>query len=78
MLRPLSRADVAFLESMAQDDGPSRVSDIQQRLGVSQGSVQSYRKRLIDAGVVMAPRRGELSFVVPTLADYLRREGADA
>lgn len=72
MVRPLSRTDVAFLEAMAKDGGPSRVSDIQNRLGVSQGTVQSYRKRLLDAGVVVSPRRGELSFMVPSLADYLR------
>ena len=71
MVRPLSRADLAFLEAMAQDNGASKVSDIQRRLGVSQGSVQSYRKRLMDAGVVYSPRRGELGFVVPMLADYL-------
>lgn len=75
-LRPLSRTDAAFLEAMAADDGPSRVANIQKRLDVSQGSVQSYRKRLLDAGVVVSPRRGELSFVVPALADYLRSSAA--
>lgn len=73
MVRPLSRTDLAFLEAMALDDGASKVSDIQSRLGVSQGSVQSYRRRLLDSGVVYSPRRGELGFVVPMLADYLRR-----
>lgn len=78
MVRPLSRMDIAFLEAMAQDEGASRVSDIQRRLGVSQGSVQSYRKRLIEAGVVLSPRRGELSFVVPMLADYLKQNTVGA
>lgn len=43
MLRPLSRADMTFLEAMSQDDRVSRVADLQERLGVSQGHVQSYR-----------------------------------
>lgn len=73
MVRPLSQTDIAFLEAMAQDNGTSKTADIQKRLGMSQGSVQSYRKRLIDAGIVISPRRGELCFVVPMLADYLRR-----
>ena len=71
MLRPLSQTDVAFLEAMAHDKGASRIADIQRRLGMSQGSVQSYRKRLIEAGVIISPRRGEVCFVVPMLADYL-------
>ncbi len=74
MLRPLSRADVEFLRAMAVDEGPARVADLQTRLGVSQGHVQSYRRRLLDAGVVTAPRRGELDFVIPQLRDYLREE----
>ena len=73
MVRPLSQTDVAFLEAMAHDDGTSRIANIQKRLGMSQGSVQSYRKRLIEAGVVISPRRGEVCFVVPMLAEYLRR-----
>ena len=76
MVRPLSKTDVSFLEAMAHDNGASKVADIQKRLGMSQGSVQSYRKRLIEAGVVTSPRRGELCFVVPMLADYLRRREA--
>ena len=72
MLRPLSRGDVDFLQAMAQDEGTTRVGDLEGRLGVSQGHVQSYRKRLIEAGVVIAPRRGELEFIVPGLARYLR------
>ncbi len=57
MVRPLSQTDIAFLKAMAHDKGASRTADIQRRLGMSQGSVQSYRKRLIDAGVVISPRR---------------------
>ena len=79
MLRPLSRADVDFLRAMSLDSGkPTRVGDLEERLGVSQGHVQSYRKRLIDAGVVTSPHRGELAFVIPQLAAYLQRsDGAE-
>ena len=73
MLKPLSRADISFLEAMSEDDGVTSVKDLEGRLGVSQGHVQSYRRRLIDAGVVVSPRRGELEFVIPRLAEYLRR-----
>lgn len=73
MLRPLSHGDIAFLQAMAIDEGATRVADLQERLGVSQGCVQSYRRRLLDAGVVVTPRRGELTFILPQLRDYLRR-----
>lgn len=71
-LKPLSDMDVKFLEAMAVDEGPSKVSDVQMRLDVSAGYVQSYRARLIEAGVVASERRGELEFVVPYLGEYLR------
>ena len=70
MLRPLSRADMTFLEAMSQDDRVSRVADLQERLGVS----QSYRRRLIDAGVIYSPARGELAFIVPRLGAFIKRE----
>ncbi len=73
MLRPLSPADMAFLQAMAQDEtNVSHVAEIQQRLDLSQGHVQSYRRRLMDAGVIYSPARGQLAFIVPRLADYLR------
>lgn len=74
MLRPLSNADIAFLKAMSQDVGATRTGDLESRLGVSQGHVQSYRKRLIEAGVIVAPRRGEIEFVIPRLTEYLRDE----
>ncbi|MBQ9004308.1 MAG: hypothetical protein IJ087_20910 [Eggerthellaceae bacterium] len=74
MLRPLSRADMDFLRAMSIDSGePTHVGDLEERLGVSQGHVQSYRRRLIDAGLITSPRRGELAFVIPQLGTYLQR-----
>ena len=77
MLNPLSKGDRAFLQAMAQDDGFTQTSSIEKRLGLSHGTVQTYRKRLIEAGVIAAPRRGEVTFVLPALADYLRRSTED-
>lgn len=36
------------------------------------GCYKPYRKRLIEAGVIKAPRRGELVFAVPYLEEYLQ------
>lgn len=78
MLRPLSNADIDFLEAMSMDDGTTRTGDLAARLGVSQGHVQSYRRRLLDAGVITVPRRGQVEFVIPRLADYLRRHHGES
>ncbi len=71
-LKELSDKDIEFLMAMSQDDGASKVADIQNRLGVEKGYVQPYRARLIKAGVITSPRRGELEFTVPYLAEHLR------
>ena len=41
-------------------------------------AIQPYRKRLIDAGIIEAPRRGELIFAVPYLADFLLNSNVTA
>jgi hypothetical protein len=73
-LNPLSDMDIDFLKTMAPDKNGSSMTDIQQRLGVSQGYAQMYRKRLIDAGLVDSARRGKLEIIVPYLREYLNGE----
>ena len=72
-LASLSERDADFLTAMAQDAGPSRISCIAQRMGVSDDYAQKYRKRLLDAGIITKGRRGFVEFAVPYLADYLKR-----
>lgn len=71
-LRALSEKDVEFLTAMSRDDGPSRVTDVAERMDVSADYAQKYRRRLIDAGVVESPTRGRLAFAVPYLRDWLQ------
>ena len=71
ILATLSDRDRQLLGAMARDEGVSKVSDIIKRMGATDSSFQPYRARLIDAGVVEAPRRGELVFAVPFLGEYL-------
>ncbi|WP_165173685.1 hypothetical protein [Adlercreutzia sp. ZJ242] len=72
VLAPLSDGDKALLHAMAQDDGVSRSSELRVRLGVENSAFQPYRARLIEEGIVGSPRRGELAFAIPHLAEYLR------
>lgn len=72
VLKPLSKRDRLFLHAMAEDDEVSLVADIIERLHIDNSYAQKYRARLISAGVITSPRRGELAFTMPYLRDYLR------
>ena len=75
-LSALSDIDRNFLLAMADDDGPSRMADIQQRLGVDVNYASQYRLRLIAAEVIEPIRRGYVDFALPYLRDYLRQLSA--
>ena len=66
----------SFLLAMAQDDGPSRMADIQQRLGVDVNYASQYRLRLIAAELIYPTRRGYVDFALPYLREYLRQHSA--
>jgi hypothetical protein len=65
-----------FLLAMAQDDGPSKMADIQQRLGVNVNYASQYRLRLIAAELIYPTRRGYVDFALPYLREYLRQNSA--
>ncbi|MDR1187303.1 MAG: hypothetical protein LBK95_07590 [Bifidobacteriaceae bacterium] len=69
-LAELSRRDVDFLRAMTKDDDQSQIA---MRLGISNANAGQYRRRLIDAGVIEAARRGWVRFELPLLRDYLLR-----
>lgn len=71
ILTPLSDNDRVFLRALARCGGTATTSKLQAKLGKKGPAIQPYRKRLIEAGVIEAPRRGELVFAVPYLADFL-------
>ncbi len=71
ILSPLSDNDKVFLKALARCGGTVTTAELQAELGKNGPAIQPYRKRLIEAGVIEAPRRGELVFAVPYLKDYL-------
>ncbi len=71
ILAPLSDNDRIFLQAIAHCGGTVTTSKLRAKLGKKGPAIQPYRKRLIEAGVIESPRRGELVFAVPYLADYL-------
>lgn len=71
IVAPLSDNDRFFLKAMAQCGETVTTNQLQSRLGKKGQALQIYRKRLLEAGIIEAPRRGELVFSVPFLADYM-------
>lgn len=74
ILNPLSDNDKIFLKALARFSGKVTTAELQAALGENGPAIQPYRKRLIEAGIIEAPRRGQLVFAVPYLADYLLDE----
>jgi len=72
-----SAVDRSFLLAMAEDDGPSKMADIQARMHVDVNYASQYRLRLIAAELIEPVRRGVVDFALPYLREYLR-EHADA
>lgn len=69
-LSPLSDEDIRVLRAMAEDEQESSIKDLCSRLDRSSAFLQRYKMRLIQAGVVMQPRRGYLKYTVPFLREY--------
>lgn len=76
-LAPLSDQDIVFLVSMTKDVQSTKIADIISRLKCTSSYAQTYKRRLIHAGVIEQKRRGEVSFAVPYLRDYLISAYAD-
>ena len=74
ILNPLSDNDKIFLKAMARQGETVSTAKLQSALGKKGPAIQPYRKRLLEAGVIESPRRGELVFAVPYLAEYLMQE----
>lgn len=73
MLNPLSDTDLVVLRTIAGLQSPCRMVDLEKEMKISHGKAQTYRRRLLDAGVIISQRRGEIELIMPQLREYLRR-----
>lgn len=72
----LSGGDLQFCRAMLEDDAATSISDIVERLGKNSSTVNTYRARLIEQGVIGSPRWGAVQFELPFFREYLcKREG---
>lgn len=74
-LADVSDGDRDFLMAMSIDDGPSKTSDVRDRLGVSDSYASQYRRRLIAVELIRPTRRGWIDFTLPYLREFLRSGG---
>lgn len=71
-------AQMELMRAMAQDRGPSQVSELVVRLGKRRPSDLSVsRDALLKKGLIFAPERGVLQFTVPHMDDFIRRQHVD-
>lgn len=70
-IETLSDRDIDFLTAMSKDAHESGTSEIASRLGATAAYVQTYKRRLMQTGVIYQPRRGKVDFAVPYLKEYL-------
>ena len=76
-LAPLSEKDIAFLAAMAPDAEQTEIASIVSRLQCTNSLAQTYKRRLIQSGIISQPRRGVVQFAVPYLRDYLYKQYAE-
>lgn len=70
-LDELSPRDLDVLEAMLADEGASSLEALAERTGMTTGNASTYKKRLLEQGVVDVAPRNELRFALPYLREYL-------
>ena len=71
-LAELSPRDRQFLAAMALDGGPSKMSDIAERLDVDKNYASQYRRRLLATELIDSTSHGYVDFALPYLRDHVR------
>ncbi|NHM16055.1 ATP-binding protein [Eggerthellaceae bacterium zg-887] len=70
----LSEKDLAFLQAMLADERESRLADIAKRLGEASNYTSTYKRRLVEQGVIGERGRSYLVFELPGFREYLQEK----
>lgn len=73
----LSAGDLRFLKGMLEDQAESRVADIARRIGVSSNYASTYKRRLIEQGIIGERGRSMVAFEIPGFREYLIEKTKD-
>ncbi len=76
--RELSAGDRTFLSAMNQREPCTSRAVIAERLGKSSSYISTYKRRLLEAGVIEEVQPGVFRFALPGFAGYLARREAQA
>lgn len=74
-LLELSKGDIEFLGAMDKSGGLTERAVIAKRTNRSSSWVSTYKKRLLEAGVIEETRPGCYSFALPGFDEYLEEQG---
>lgn len=70
--KELSKGDVAFLEAMLEDNGPSELAKVAARMGKKSNYASQYKRRLIEQGVLLDIGQGNMRIAIPLFKEYLQ------
>ncbi|MBR5969863.1 MAG: ATP-binding protein [Lachnospiraceae bacterium] len=70
----LTDVERAFLASLSPE-GNTPIREVAEAMHSAPDKVNNYRRRLLDAGIIISPRRGEVRCAIPLLVEYLREQG---
>ena len=70
-LRDLSAGDLRFARAMLADDGPSRITDVAERMGKGANYASTYKSRLLKHGVISEYDNGTFAFCIPLFREFL-------
>ena len=81
VLRPtineVSPMGIRFLEAMCEDEDVSLTKDIASRLGKTASYISTYKKRLMELGIIEEAGRGKLRFSLPYMKEYVMEKSED-
>lgn len=70
----LSKGDISFLQTMNEEGETSR-AEVAERAGKKPAWVSTYKKRLLEAGVIEEPSPGVFEYALPGMGEYLQNRG---
>lgn len=77
-LKYLPQKQLEYLLGMAACEGvPAQTGEVAEHMGLKASATSSYRKRLIDAGLIEFAGYGKVDFTIPYMRDYLRKHAED-
>ena len=70
----LSKGDLEFLKAMNPGDRTTTRAEIMKRTGRTGNWASTYRRRLLEAGILLEKRQGIYAFALPGFEEYLKSQ----